>query len=288
MKTNYRALKLVEMGLSAKVVSKLSESQLNTLYSKLLSEAQTVTTTQTTFTKDEVQNLQRQGGSLPGGKSIKPNPDGSLTITKEGELSEEDSPLEKDAEQSYTGQLGPHDASDEAPDGMDDDTGNNRKMVGMAESRKKRKGTEDNPWAICTSQLGKEFGTRERSEWSKKQSNKYERCVKDVKKSLKEGKEPLSLFIENEIMNIVEKHLAPRITKGDLIKYLREASSPTVAPPKRDTPTKPVTPTKPSSPEKPISPYRRRRPGVKPAPAKAISPEQAKEIVIDKIMDILS
>lgn len=58
---------------------------------------------------------------------------------------------------------------------------------------------QKNPWAICTAQMGKEFGTTERSKWSKKQQGKYERCVKDVKKSLKEGKEPFHYFVENEI-----------------------------------------------------------------------------------------
>lgn len=58
---------------------------------------------------------------------------------------------------------------------------------------------QKNPWAICTAQMGKEFGTTERNKWSKKQTNKYERCVKDVKKSLKEGKEPFHYFVENEI-----------------------------------------------------------------------------------------
>lgn len=57
---------------------------------------------------------------------------------------------------------------------------------------------QKNPWAICTAQMGKEFGTSERSKWSKKQQNKYERCVKDVKKSIKEGKQPFHYFAENE------------------------------------------------------------------------------------------
>ena len=41
--------------------------------------------------------------------------------------------------------------------------------------------------------------------WGAKEKNKYERCVKDVKKSLKEGKNPVSLFLENQITKIVEK-----------------------------------------------------------------------------------
>ena len=38
MKTNIKALNLVEKGLSPKTVNKLTESQINVLYSKLLGE----------------------------------------------------------------------------------------------------------------------------------------------------------------------------------------------------------------------------------------------------------
>jgi len=79
---------------------------------------------------------------------------------------------------------------------------------------------QKNPWAICTAQMGKEFGTTERSEWSKKQMNKYERCVKDVKKSLKEGKEPFYYFVENELSLFAESKLPSQINKGDLQKLI--------------------------------------------------------------------
>jgi hypothetical protein len=49
----------------------------------------------------------------------------------------------------------------------------------------KKKGKKVNPWAVCTSSLSKEFGTSERSEWSKPQKEKYESCVQDVKKKQK-------------------------------------------------------------------------------------------------------
>ena len=55
----------------------------------------------------------------------------------------------------------------------------------MAEEKK-----EPNPWAICHAQVGP------------KKTPKFERCVQAVKKSLKEGKNPLSLFLENEIIKI--------------------------------------------------------------------------------------
>lgn len=46
----------------------------------------------------------------------------------------------------------------------------------------KKKGKKVNPWAVCTASVGGKIGSTERSEWSKNQKAKYERCVKDVKK----------------------------------------------------------------------------------------------------------
>lgn len=46
----------------------------------------------------------------------------------------------------------------------------------------KKKGKAVNPWAVCTKSVGDKIGTTERSEWTKAQKERYERCVKDVKK----------------------------------------------------------------------------------------------------------
>ena len=84
----------------------------------------------------------------------------------------------------------------------------------MGEAKK----TKANPWAICTAQLKKEFGTSERSEWTKGQMNKYERCVKGVKKTIEEGKNPYEFLIEQKMSELVEKHLTPKISKKDLLE----------------------------------------------------------------------
>lgn len=287
MKTKLnKALELIDKGLSAKTLSKLTESQIEVLYKKLVSEQVTEVPAKKSF------KVGPQGGNLPPnpkGYSVKqdPNTKEVMATAVESEMLEDetddvtgDDALGKDALQSYTGQDAPHDANDMAPDGMDDDSDDNRKMMGMSEAKKK----EQNPWAICTAQLGKEFKTTERSQWKPKQKAKYERCVKDVKKSLKEGKNPVSLFLENEIMRIVEKNLPPRITKGDLVKYISE-QGPAVAPTKPATkPT--VKPGKPDTRPRPKHPGKNPNPGVNPAP-KAVSPEKAKDEVIDLIINLL-
>jgi hypothetical protein len=127
--------------------------------------------------------------------------------------------------------------------------------------------------SICHSQVGP------------KKSRKWERCVKEIKKQLGEGKNPVSLFLENEIMKIVERNIPPRITKGDLMKYLVE-DSPAVAPtkPKTSPTTKPGT-----KPQKPAHPLKNPNPGEKPAPkAEKVTKEKAKEQVIDLIINLLN
>ncbi len=286
MKNNIKAYELIEKGLSAKTVSKLNESQIETLYKKLvLSEQVTEVPTKKTF------KVGPKGGKVgnvmvstdPNTKEVIVTTENELDETETDDVTDKDA-LGADALQNLTGQEAPHMSNDMAPDGMDDDSDNDRKMMGMSEEKKK----EQNPWAICTAQLGKEFGTKERHLWSAKEKNKYERCVKDVKKSLKEGKNPVSLFLENEIMRIVEKNLPPRITKGDLLKYLSEAG-PATAPTKPAPGTKPsVKPGKPDTRPRPKHPGKNPNPGENPAPkAKKVSPDVAKDEVLDLIMNIL-
>ena len=248
MKNNIKALQLIESGLSSKTVSKLTESQIDELHSKMIGEAVTTNVQKTTYSPNET-----KGKTFQGSTTV--NSDGSITVTKEGEI---------------------------------------------GEGKKKTKKSEPNPWAICHSQVGP------------KKTRKFERCVQAVKKSLKEGKNPVSLFLENEIMRIVEKHIPPRISKGDLLQYLSEdtttaptkpVTKPTTRPrpispgqnpnpgekeaPRANTTTAPTKPiTKPTTRPRPMSPGQNPNPGEKEAP-RAISPERAKTEVINAIMKIL-
>ena len=218
MKNNIKALELIEAGLSSKTVSKLTETQINTLHSRLISE-QTVSTTKGTTTVSS---------KNPNAASIAKN------LNSQGV------------------------------------NVNMTEIDGEMEEGKVKKG-EPNPWAICHAQVGP------------KKTRKFERCVQSVKKSLKEGKNPVSLFLENEIMRIVEKHIPPRITKGDLLNYLTETET-APAKPKTDPTTKPG---KPAPKPRPGHPGKNPNPGENPAP-KAISPEKAKDEVINKIMKLLN
>jgi hypothetical protein len=265
MKNNIKALQLIEMGLSSKTVSKLTESQIENLHNKMVGEQ----ITQINKPSFEVKGSGTLTTPMPKGATVTKKPDGSVMVTpNEGE---------------------------------------------MEEGKKKK--SEPNPWAICHSQVGP------------KKTRKFERCVQAVKKSLKEGKNPVSLFLENEIMRIVEKHIPPRISKGDLLQYLSEDTETAPAKPKTKPTTKPETKPRPKSPgsnpnpgekeaprakkemgedaetapskpttkpttkptpkPRPKSPGHNPNPGEKEAP-RAISPEKAKNEVINSIMKILN
>jgi hypothetical protein len=283
MKVNKKALELIDKGLSANTVKKLTESQINTLHSKLFTEV-------TMVSKDD-------SGTI---NTLKTQKKPFEVYEKDGEVKETDdvevtTDPNKEIETQDPKQVGP--SSD---DGFGDETDG----MGMFEEKRK-----PNAYAICHSQVGP------------KRTRKFERCVKSVEKQLEEGKNPVSLFIESEIIKIVERNILPRITKGDLMKYLSEANSPLTAPAKPTTkpdtkpgtrpshpgknprpgeeiapkaaepttaPSKPITKpgTKPTT--RPSHPGKNPRPGEEIAPkAGRISPEDAKQEVIDVILNLL-
>jgi hypothetical protein len=291
MKVNKKALQLIDKGLSSKTVSKLTESQIDTLHKKLFVEQTMVSKTDATTIsklKSEKKPFQVYEKELDEEEEV------TLDPNKETETQD------------------PHQVGPSSDDGFGDETDG----MGMFEEDQK---DGPNPWAICHSQVGP------------KKSRKWERCVREVKKQLKEGKNPVSLFLETQIERIVEKHIPPRITKGDLIKVLSE-SEPATAPtkPKTKPDTKPDTRPRPSHPGKnpnpgenpapkakksetkenspapttkpaptkpgtkpdtrprPAHPGKNPNPGENPAPkAKKVSPEDAKDKVIDVIMNLL-
>jgi hypothetical protein len=262
MKTNIKAFQLIEKGLSAKTVSKLTESQIDVLHNKLFKDLLSEQTTPGVLKVAKGSPQEKE--AMDKKQSF---------IAYEEELDEQGG-VEVDKDNASSGEYTQDMPQKSAPDGMDDDLDNpnEKNAVGTVESIEEAK-NKPNPWAICHSQVGP------------KKSRKWERCVKEVKKQLGEGKNPVSLFLENEIMKIVERNLPPKITKGDLIKYLSEAPATAPSKPKTSPTTKPGAPDKKP---RPSHPGKNPNPGEKESPkAKRVSPEQAKDEVIDAIMKLL-
>lgn len=119
----------------------------------------------------------------------------------------------------------PHQVGPDTNDGFGVDPGKTPGMYqdGMDEAddieeKKSKKG--QNPYAVCTSSIGLEG--RERDSYTKAEKAKFERCVTEVKKTMKEGKNPLQPIVESALRKLVEKHINPRMTKSDLLNTLSE------------------------------------------------------------------
>ena len=214
---NKKVASLLNKGIKFETLKMLNETQIDTLYTAVIGEQESLS--------DKVQDVQQLKGELS-----QLNQAIDQTIQKIGEEENEDG-LEDLARQDYTGQEGPHDEKDMAPDGMDDDSDNNRSEMGEEE--------EVNPWEICTSSLGLEG--RERDSYSNSESEKYERCVRDVKKQNEIRQ------IEESIVSLVKKYVPTTMSKKDLINLLEQGPGTKEAPVKTPTRTKPErkTPYKP-------------------------------------------
>lgn len=90
----------------------------------------------------------------------------------------------------------PHQVGPDTNDGFGVDPGKTPGMYqdGMDESQdlEEKKEGKYNPYAVCTSSLGLEG--KDRDSYTENQKKKFERCVKDVKKTMKEGKNPVQVI----------------------------------------------------------------------------------------------
>jgi hypothetical protein len=237
MKNNKNVVYLIEKGLSEKTLTKLSESQIKLLVEKFKKENKEQTEVKTTVydTTDPEQkkklNQALQDPTKMQGQSIQ---------VKETEMTEDETDdvtssnaLGKDAEQSYTGQEAPHDANDMADDGMDDDSSDNRSMMGMAESKLNEKfeskAQQGLFWARCNKcstknckwcKMAREFSdSTSKKQYEKMPEKKHPEKTVNVGKNTNEG---LEKFLEKKIIDMVESSISPKMKKKDLIKTIKE------------------------------------------------------------------
>jgi len=259
----------------------------------LVKEEETSTVQKTTYSKQDIQSMKNKSGGLKvNNGTVTPNDDGSVTVTQE--MGESDKDLDNSVEKEsgydpYAGNSvgnddGPssNDGDNNSPDGMSIDEEffgdinedevlealfGKPKMktpittLGMFESKKEKY----NPWAVCTSSLGLEGKKRE--DYTKDESKKFERCVKDVKKQ--EQKEEKVRQIEESIVSLIKKTQGKVITKKDILSEEPKIAParPTVKPgvkPERGTPYQPKHSPKPKAGTE-VKPARPTvKPGVKP------------------------
>ncbi len=237
MKNNRNVTYLIENGLSTKTVANLSESQIKLLVEKFKKEAKEQTEVKTTVydTTDPEQkkklNQALQDPTKTQGQNIQ---------VKETEMTEDETDdvtssnaLGKDAEQSYTGQESPHDANDMADDGMDDDSSDDRSMMGMAESKLNEKfeskAQQGLFWARCNKcsdkkckwcKMAREFSdSTSKKQYEKMPEKKHPEKTVKVKKETNEG---LEKFLEKKISEMVESQIKPKMKKKDLVNTIKK------------------------------------------------------------------
>lgn len=238
MKTKKDILFLTENGLSLSTISSFSDRQVKILVEKFKREnkeqTQVVTQVYDTKNPEDVKNLNQalKEPSKLQGQNIQ---------VKETEMTEDETDdlttsnaLGKDAEQAYTGQEAPHDANDMADDGMGDDSGEDRSMMGMAESeiseKFESKAQQGLFWARCNKcssknckwcKMAKEFSDSTSKKQYKKMPEK-KHPEKTVKTKKEKANENFQKFLEEKITKMVDEKIEPKMKKKDLVKTIKK------------------------------------------------------------------
>jgi len=144
---------LLKMGLSKKTVSLMTESEIKLLFEKINKKKETKEAVQTSLTNTKLADADKlpQGTTVGTAKQIVAKPE----LTKTNKV---DNNFDTGKVKNIK------DLTDEVKEG------------------KKKSKKKANPWAICTSSVGR------------KDKKKYEDCVMNVKKNIKEGKILMNLL----------------------------------------------------------------------------------------------
>ena len=208
MKNKKNILFLVENGLSSKVIGKMTDNQVKVLVEKFKKEnkeqTQVVTQVYDSSKPDQKAKLNQmlKDPTKLQGQNIEVKEDETDDVTSSNALG-------KDALQSYTGQESPHDANDMADDGMGDDSGENRSMMGMAESEINEKFQSKSQqglfWARCNKCSDK------KCKWCKMAKEFSDSTSKKDYKKMPEKKRPEKTnessqkYWENKILEMLEE-----------------------------------------------------------------------------------
>jgi hypothetical protein len=237
MSTRQKIHEMLSIGFSKKTLLKLSESQLNLLHKRMVGKKLNEATTEYDMTKQEDRDLYKK----KTGNEV--TSDGKVKIQTELEEVVNRYEFSSGGKGICTSLGGEYDGSSCKIDNGDGsfkvyNFGNDKDRLAAAQGMggkyvgggvevaaesyiRESKKSKKNPWAICTATMGEKFGTTERSEWTKKEKNKYEKCVLGVKEKIKEGKNPYEYIMEQKMSDIVEESLRPRMTKKDLLETIK-------------------------------------------------------------------
>lgn len=254
---NKKVARLLDRGLKFETLKNLSESQIDSLYGAIIKEQDDASAA-----AEEVTSKIQQARQIT--QQLKND------LVGEEELEENEDGLEDLARQDYTGQEGPHDEDDMAPDGMDDDSDNNRSEMGESEIEEKfrSKAQQGYFFAKC-----EEEGPK--SKWCK-MADEFASDTKDFSKLPEKVKEESIRQIEESLVSLIRKYIPEEtMTKKDLLNMLEQApgtkeapvKTPTRTRPERKSPYKPKHKPAPKAADTEVAPSRV-KPGTKEKPGR--------------------
>ena len=268
MNTNQKKLKLIGHGLKASTLNKLTEGQVDSLFSKL--QEQVTTTTKQIKTITVPQNIAKTTGADIGNVNVKTDANGNVIAT---EMQEDDT-------------LNVVQDPDATEDGMG--------MMEEKEIDEKFESKKQQKYFFAKCGNGK---TKEQKKWCKMADEFAEKTnfakLPEKKKETKEGYQDMignainkisqnkinqitpsfsvgESKIERQIMRLVEKHITPKMKKEDLLSLIEGDTKTAPAKPKVNPGTKPKHPFQPD-PNKKGAPKAKKREmdeDTKTAPAK--------------------
>ena len=248
MNTNQKKLKLVKEGIKASTLNKMSDSQVDILFSKL--QEQVTTTTKQVKTIKVPQNIAKTTGADIGNVNIKTDANGNVVATEmqEGEIDEK---FKSKSQQ---------------------------KLFFAKCNDKSLSKKEQNKWCKMADEFTKDTNFAKLPEKKKETKEGYDDMVKSSYTKVMKNKlgemMPQPTFgeseIEREILRIVERHITPKMSKQELLSLFEGDTKTAPAKPKVNPGTKPKHPFQPD-PNKKGAPKAKKREmdeDTKTAPAK--------------------
>jgi hypothetical protein len=221
MNINQKKLKLVKEGIKASTLNKMTDSQVDVLFSKL--QEQVTTTTKQVKTVTVPQNIAKTTGADIGSVNVKTDANGNVVATEMQE-SDIDEKFESKKQQKYF-----------------------FAKCGDGKTKEQKK------WCKMAEEFGKKTNFAKLPEKKKETKEGYDDMIKSAYTKVMANKlgqmTPQPTFgeseIEKEILRIVERHITPKMSKQELLSLFEGDTKTAPAKPKVKPNTKPKHPFQP-------------------------------------------
>jgi len=249
MNTNQKKLKLVKEGIKASTLNKMTDNQIDILFGKLNEskkenkEAVTQNVQKTTYSSGEA-----KGKTFAGTTTL--NADGSVTVTKEGEMKEDDTlnvVQDPDATADGMGMMEEKELEEKFK------SKSQQKLFFAKCTDKSLSKKEQNKWCKMADEFAKDTNFAKLPEKKKETKESYKDMVGGALNKIAQSKltqmVPSATIgeseIEKQILRLVEKHITPKMTKKDFIDLVEGDTKTAPAKPKTKPGTTPKHPFQP-------------------------------------------